>query len=485
MALAVAGEWVRSQWAYQPVSLSHTGSTIVKALHSALTQAGWELSTWSGSGDDRYYLRKDRRILNLTNDAVGALGNQAITKTGANITVNGMAGGGVSTPATGNIELTAQPADGNTITISDGVLTPVVFEFDSNSSVTGGNVAVTIGTKIINTIDNLLAAINAQGFAVTASLVSDIWRFNGDAVEQNCGIHVLWNTGNTRIEISAFLENQSGSGSMVETTTSSSLTAANQKILISYNNSLTNDWIIYCGEDGLYIEVGTAGVSQNIGHGLIATFMPIPMLAGSKDAQRKWSSQGLCMDLFGPLKFSEDRNYRFVDNAGSNKNYSGRLTPTVARGTSSQIASTQVNGQPYYVGPADNIIGQFAGGNVSNWPVGMAFGVINSPVDDRYKLSPLWITMHTPFAFTVAVNSASVSNNVAPTAANYMLEARWLRQVPRVVVPDGTLLPFVNVPDLVTGKVYRITRVADNGRNAGLGIEYPSTVITIPTTPSV
>lgn len=482
MALAVAGEWVRTSWAYQPVTLSHTGSTIVKALHSALTQAGWELSTWSLTADDRYYLRKDRRFLNFTNDANGAGGNAAITKTGANITVSGMAGGGVSAKATGFMELVAQPADGNTITISDGT-TSVTFEFDSNAAVTGGNVLVTIGTKIINTIDNLMTAINANGFNVTASLVSDVWRFNGDAVEQNCGIHVLWNTGNVRIEVSAFLENVAGTASQVETSTS--VYAQNQKILVVYNNSLTNDWTIYAGEDGLYFEVGTAGIPQNIGHGLIATFATIPEFRGTKDPQRKWTSQGLCMDLFGTLKFSEDRNYRFVDNAGSNKNYSSRLGPTVARGTNSCLSSVQANARGYYVGPADNVIGQMNGGNFGNWPVGFAFGVLNSPVDDQYKLSPLWMIQHNAFAFDVAVNSASGSNNVAPTTANYMLETRWIRRVPRIVVPDGSLLPYVNVVDLVTTKTYRITRVADGGRNAGLGIEYPLSPVTIPTTPSV
>lgn len=484
MPSVAAGEWVRTSWTYQPVALSHTGSTIVKALHSALTQAGWELATWSGTADDRYYLRVDRRSLNLRNDAVGSAGNVAITKTGANITVAGMSGGDGSTAATGYVTLTANPADTNTIVIGDGA-TSVTFEFDSNASVTGGNVAVTIGTKLIDTIDNLLAAINANGFNVTASLVSDVWRFNGDAVEQNCGIHVFWNSGSARVEISAFLENTAGTASQVETPSTSGLHRSNQRILVAYNNSLANDWIIYCGEDGLYFETGTAGTPQNIGHGLIATFMPISEFSGTKNAQRKWTSQGLCMDLFGNLAFSENRDFRFVDNAGSNKNYTGRLSPSAARGTDSCIASSQANGRTYYVGPADNVIGQFNGGNFGNYPVGMAFGVLNSPVDDSYKLSQLWMIQHYAYAFTVAVSSTSGSNNVAPTAANYMTETRWIRKIPRVVVPDGSLLPFINVEDLITGKIYRVTRVADGGRNAGLGIEYPQTSVSIPTTPSV
>ena len=485
MPLVTAGEWVRSTWAYQPIALGHTGSTIVRAIHSVLTQAGWSLASWSGTADDRYYLRADRNSINFRNDAVGTAGNVAMSETGANITVSGMSGGTVSEAATGFLTLTGQPADGETFTVSDGT-TSVTFEFDSNSSVTGGNVAVTIGNKVTATLDAAVIAVNAHAFAVTASLVSDVWRFNGDSVEQNCGIHVLWNTGSARIEISAFLENTAGTASQVETTTTSGLTAANQKILVVYNNTLANDYIIYAGEDGLYLESGTGGAPQNIAHGMIATIRAIPQFSGTRDAQRKWSSQGLAMDLFGAMKFSEDRNFRFVDNAGANKNYTARLAPTVPRGTTSCLSTTQFNGQSYYVGPADNFIGQMNGGNTfGNYPVGFAFGLLNSPIDDHYKLSPLWLLQHAPFSFTVGVSSASASNNVAAGAAVYMTETRWIRVIPRVVVPDGSLLPFVNITDDVTSKIYRITRVADSGRNATLGIEYPSTAVTIPTTPTV
>lgn len=56
------------------------------------------------------------------------------------------------------VTLAAQPADGNTITLSDGVLS-TVFEFDSNAAVGGGNVPVAIGATATDTINNLIAAI--------------------------------------------------------------------------------------------------------------------------------------------------------------------------------------------------------------------------------------------------------------------------------------------------------------------------------------
>ncbi len=77
--------------------------------------------------------------------------------------------GTVSTQAQGSLTLTAQPSDGDTVTLSDGVDPATVFEFDSNSSVISGHVAVTIGSDIEATMANLVAAINAaSNLGVTA-----------------------------------------------------------------------------------------------------------------------------------------------------------------------------------------------------------------------------------------------------------------------------------------------------------------------------
>lgn len=86
----------------------------------------------------------------------------------------GLSGGsdvpGDGQPAQGSIVFAAlaNPADGATVTISDGSLTKV-FEFDSNSSVVSGRVAVPItASNVHDTVNALVSAINASGLAVTA-----------------------------------------------------------------------------------------------------------------------------------------------------------------------------------------------------------------------------------------------------------------------------------------------------------------------------
>ena len=77
----------------------------------------------------------------------------------------------------GNVAFTGQPADADKITITgcDGANTVKVFEFDSNSSVAGGSATVTIGTTLLDTIENLVAAINAltATLSLSAHLVYD------------------------------------------------------------------------------------------------------------------------------------------------------------------------------------------------------------------------------------------------------------------------------------------------------------------------
>lgn len=60
------------------------------------------------------------------------------------------------------VRLTANPADGNTITITPVSGTTRIYEFESGGGVTPGNIAVTIGGTAAITITNLIAAINAN-----------------------------------------------------------------------------------------------------------------------------------------------------------------------------------------------------------------------------------------------------------------------------------------------------------------------------------
>jgi hypothetical protein len=53
------------------------------------------------------------------------------------------------------------------------------------------------------------------------------------------------------------------------------------------------------------------------------------------------------------------------------------------------------------------------------------------------------------------------------------------RIVPRFAVVDYTIIPFANITDIITNKIYRVARVPDGGRTANIGVEWPSTVVTL------
>jgi hypothetical protein len=79
--------------------------------------------------------------------------------------------------ATGSFDLTAQPADADTVTLSDGVTT-FTYEFDNNATVAPGNISVTIGATRDATAANLLLAINNSPLAIVATGVSTGPAFN-------------------------------------------------------------------------------------------------------------------------------------------------------------------------------------------------------------------------------------------------------------------------------------------------------------------
>jgi len=84
----------------------------------------------------------------------------------------------------GLFTFSGQPTDAETVTVSDGTNT-IVYEFDSNSSVTSPNVSVTIGASASVTADNLAAAITASRLsnnisvtAVSSSSVVTLYNIN-------------------------------------------------------------------------------------------------------------------------------------------------------------------------------------------------------------------------------------------------------------------------------------------------------------------
>lgn len=105
------------------------------------------------------------------------------------------------TEATGTIELTLQPTDGDTITINDGTSIQV-YEFDDNAAVTGSNVAVIIGSDSLETLQNLLDKINSLQ---TIDSVRDFSSVNAkaDLTQQRFGS--LFNFAITKVEAGAVI----------------------------------------------------------------------------------------------------------------------------------------------------------------------------------------------------------------------------------------------------------------------------------------
>ena len=110
----------------------------------------------------------------------------------------------------GNVAFTAQPSDADKITITgcDSSNTAKVFEFDNNSSVAGGSVTVTIGTTLLDTMENLVTAIN--NLTGTLDLKAHLIY---DETESNYKVHVH----STR---EGATDAAARSGNMVETTDS-------------------------------------------------------------------------------------------------------------------------------------------------------------------------------------------------------------------------------------------------------------------------
>lgn len=351
------------------------------------------------------------------------------------------------------------------------------------AGVTGGRIAVAVGATRLQTTDNLIAAINASGIVITASLASYRWRYNGDGPEQMCGIRIKWVAASNYVAIFTFLQTTDGLGSQVETTSA-------QYITIAYDNTVENDYLMFGGEDALYFECGRDGFYNNLATGMIAAFAPIPQFSGSRDLNVKWTAQGLVMDLFGPIKWAVSRDYRFVDNQGANKNYTGTLCPMAARG-SLNVRSVSPTDQPrYFIAPRDNIMSLMATGysasDINTQHLLSTFGLVYSPFDDRYKISPFWMLQDSAGAVLCGVLSASaVDNNVAPDVGYAKLvECRFYRQVLRLAAVDPSVLPFANITDYVTGTIYRIAQIPDSGRATNIAVEYPASAITIPTTPT-
>lgn len=342
------------------------------------------------------------------------------------------------------------------------------------------------------------ASTQSRFYIRTDRNTQDTWRYTGDAVTQHGGIVVSYDNSASvgsetgpQIVIMTFVQNSAATGSQVTSGDGISGSGADIRygsIRVQIDNLTVNNWFIYGGEQGLYIEVGSNGLPTNLGHGSIMVFGAIPEFHGTRDFTVQWTAQGLVCDFTRNCKFTASRNDRFVTNDGTSKNFTASLQPLTPRGTASiySLSGNVEDRRGYYIGAQDNFLSQSVAGTAANTTVDVAttlqssikfaasFGLINSPLDGRFRLSPLMMAQHMGHEIC-GVTSSSGSNNVA-SASNtlFLLDVRAHRRIYKLVAADYTLLPFVNVIDAVTGATYRIVRVDDNGRFSHLGVEVPS-----------
>lgn len=174
-----------------PVAGTEAATPAVAALGSVSFT-----SSVNPSDGNTVTLRSRIPTANLNADNVGAAANNAITHTGTAVAHTGMSGGTASARATGQITLpSAQPADGNTVVINDGVNPAVTFEFDSNASVSQTSTLrqVVIGSDVYATMANLISAINAApalAISAVAGHVALTFEFdnNNTLVPGNVGV---------------------------------------------------------------------------------------------------------------------------------------------------------------------------------------------------------------------------------------------------------------------------------------------------------
>lgn len=352
-------------------------------------------------------------------------------------------------------------------------------------------------TNALNAIQSMLVAGgwelaswtpggNDRYFLRADRATRELWRYEGDGPVQNCGIHLYTNTPtNTEIRMSAFLENTAGTGAQIDTLSATETVNRRGRITINWDVTAPNNYLMISGEDGFYIEAGRDSSSVNLGHGMICTVAEIPELNATKTAAARWVTQGYPMDLFSECRFTANRQVRFVTNDGTNKNFSTQLVLYAARGVgSTTVAPVPADFPSYFFGNRDLILGQTGvGGNSSDYRYGCTFGQLNSPEDGRYRINPLIMIHETAAADTAnrAALSASTSNTIAAGTGGPDFRFRDIRHdrlVQRVVAVDYTLLPFANLTEAETGKVYRVAEHNDNGRTANIGIEWPTVVVT-------
>lgn len=478
----MSSEWKRASWVFSPITLSHTYQHIINAIDDQLVATGWVLASWSGAlGADNYYLRPDRYRLDLRSTKWGPSGNAAVSVTGAALSKADIAGGAfgatASVRAEGYVALSAQPVDGDTVTITDGVLTKT-FEFDNTGTVAGGNVQVTIGSTIENSIENLSFAVNAQGFALTV-VPHWHWWYTGDNYYQHSGLRVQYVAGSPNtVQITTFLENSGKTASQTTCTT---------VVSIAYDITQDNTFLFISGEDGFYVEGGTDASNNNVAHGMIFAFYPDETFGGTRDRERTWLSQGGVYELRGLLV--GDRNYRFVETVGDRRNHTSHITAGFTRGSDSILSKRNIDNRLRYFGPRDHLfasIYRMSDGTVYPRTFYHTLGLMQSNFDDLYRVSMLALLQGESSYDVVRYSTGAETVGGSTSGLTYVFDTRnAIRAIPKFGVCSSYLLPWNNITDKRTGQVFRVAQVYDGGRIPNICIVWPdaTNVVTIAATP--
>jgi hypothetical protein len=301
------------------------------------------------------------------------------------------------------------------------------------------------------------------------------WMYNADGVPQACGIQVELDTPNSRVIIRTFLENVPATGVQIASSTA-------HQILLAYSSTAPNNLMFIGGKKGFYFEDGRDGQPTNLAHGLVIAWEAIPEFNGTDDLRVNLTTQGAAIDLFGILRATDGRDFKLVDARNGNRNYTGRLRPKVCRSVTGLNGQSIVDNHAIAIAPRDNLYSLYGASNppasTSGEGAVYSFGLLLSPRDGRYRISPLMV-VQTDERFNAFAQGTG--NTDAPTGECYFRDARAYRQATRFVVVDGTLIPFVNITDAATSIVYRVAQVADNGRPANIGVQWPdsSNVVTV------
>ena len=476
----MSNEWKRAAWSFKPISLNHTYQHILNAIHTIMIDTGWELASWSGVlGTNNYYIRSDRFRLDLEHSKYGPSGNQTITVAGVNLSksdlINGAFGTDTSVRASGYIAFSGQPANGNTVTITDGIVTKT-FEFNTGA-VSFGNIKVVIGSVVENTIENLGLAINDSATLIVATPHWHWW-YTGDNYYQHCGIKVSYAAN--LISIAPFIENITKNGNQI---------TCDVSVSIAYDITKDNNFSFVIGEDGFYLEGGIDDQYNNIAHGMIFAYYPDDALSGTRNRERTWSSQGVVYELRGNLR-SYNRDTRFVETIGDRRNHTGRIIARFARGSDSILGKSIINNRDMLFGPRDHFFTTFyQNGNGINYSQGFwaTLGLIQSNFDDVYRISKLIAMQGSANYYNTVRNSAGSEvvgaiNLLEPVVFDIR---NSLRDVPKFGCCSSYLLPWNNIIDKHANITYRVAQVVDGGRNSNLCIIWPnnSNVVTIPATP--